>query len=66
MKVALEGLMLTAMVVTVNGIPLLPIPPTVTATLPVVDPTGTCPVMLVLLHVVGVTVTPFNVKVLVP
>jgi len=50
----------------VNGIPLLPIPPTVTTTLPVVDPTGTCAVMLVLLQLVGATVTPFSVKVLVP
>jgi hypothetical protein len=53
-------------VVTVNGTPLLATPPTVTTTLPVVAPAGTCAVMLVALHPVGVAVVPLNLTVLVP
>src|SRR6266567_776938 len=53
-------------VVTVNGTPLLATPPTVTTTLPVVAPAGTCAVMLVALHPVGVAAVPLNLTVLVP
>src|ERR1043166_4369013 len=52
--------------VTVNGMPLLARPPTVTTTGPLVAPRGTGTVMLVALHVVGVANVPLNVTVLVP
>ena len=52
--------------VTVNGMPLLARPPTVTTTGPLVAPLGTGTVMLVALHVVGVANVPLNVTVLVP
>jgi hypothetical protein len=44
--------------VTVKVTPLLPTPPTVTTTLPVVAPAGTRAVMLVALHPVGVAALP--------
>src|SRR5439155_9424719 len=51
---------------TVNGLPLLAMPPTVTTTLPVVAPAGTGTTMLVAAHVVGVAAVPLKVMVLVP
>ena len=51
---------------TVNVIPLLGVPPTVTITLPVAAPAGTGAVMLVALQLVGVAVVPLNLTVLVP
>jgi hypothetical protein len=51
---------------TVNVKPLLPTPPTVTTTFPVVAPAGTVAVMLVVLHAVAVAAMPLNVTVLVP
>src|SRR5204863_117968 len=51
---------------TVNGIPLLARPPTVTTTLPVVTPAGAGTTMLVGLQLVGVAVVPLNVTALVP
>ena len=51
---------------TVNITPLLAVPPTVTTTLPVVAPAGTCAVMLVALQpVIVVAVVPLNLTVLV-
>src|SRR4029077_2289618 len=52
--------------VTVNATPLLATPPTVTTTLPVVAPAGTCVLMLVADHVVGAAVMPLKVIVLAP
>ncbi len=52
--------------VTVNATPLLTTPPTVTTTLPVLAPAGTCALMLVADHVVGAAVTPLKVTVLAP
>ena len=45
---------------------LLDRPPTVTATLPVVAPVGTCTTMLVALQFVGDAAVPLKVTVLVP
>src|SRR5204863_61616 len=53
-------------VVTVNALPLLARPPTVTTTLPVVAPAGTGTTMLVVDHVAGVAVMPLNLTVLLP
>jgi len=53
-------------VVTVNVIPLLALPPTVTTTYPVAAPAGTGATMLVAPQFVGVAVVPLNVTVLVP
>jgi hypothetical protein len=53
--------------VTVNGLPLLTTPPTVTTTLPVVAPVGTAALIDVALHrVIVVAVVPLNFTVLVP
>jgi hypothetical protein len=52
--------------VTVNSIPLLATPPTVTTTLPVVAPVGTGTAMLAALQFVGVAAVPLKVTVLVP
>jgi hypothetical protein len=52
--------------VTVNSVPALGTPPTVTTTLPVVAANGTGTVMLVALQLVGVPSVPLNVTVLVP
>src|SRR5213079_672134 len=52
--------------VTVNALPLLARPPTVTTTLPVVAPAGTGTTMLVADHVVGVAVVPLNFTTLAP
>src|SRR5260221_10700966 len=49
--------------VTVNVTPLLPRPPAVTTTLPVVVPLGTGMVMLVSLHAVGVAAVPLKATV---
>jgi len=51
---------------TVKPTPLLATPPTITTTLPVVAPAGTCTTMLVALQFVGVAVVPLNFTVLVP
>jgi hypothetical protein len=51
---------------TVNVIPLLANPPTVTTTLPVVAPIGTFAAIDVLLHVTIVAAVPLNVTVLLP
>src|SRR6266852_510133 len=58
--------MLGAGTVTVKLTPLLPSPPTVTTTLPVVAPAGTSTTTLVALQLVAVAATPLNVTVLVP
>jgi len=55
-----------AAVVTVNVIPLLATPPTVTTTLPVVAPAGTGTTMLVAPQLVGVAAVPLNLTVLDP
>jgi hypothetical protein len=47
----------------VKSIPLLAKPFTVTTTLPVVTPSGTVTVILVVVHIVGVAKTPLNVTV---
>src|SRR6266853_1208073 len=52
--------------VTVNAIPLLAAPPTVTTTLPVVAPAGTATTMLVALQLVGVAGVPLKLTVLLP
>jgi hypothetical protein len=52
--------------VTVKLTPLLAKPPTVTTTLPVVAPAGTCTTMLVADQLVGAAVVPLNLTVLVP
>jgi hypothetical protein len=59
--VQLEALVV---VVTLNATPLLGTPPTVTTTLPVMAPAGTCAVMLVALQPVGIAVVPLNLTVL--
>jgi hypothetical protein len=51
---------------TVNATPGLGTPPTATTTLPVVAPAGTCTMILVVDHAVGVAVMPLKVTVLVP
>jgi hypothetical protein len=52
---------------TVKLTPLLTVPPTVTTTLPVVPPLGTCTVMLVAPQLVAVpALVPLNVTVLAP
>jgi hypothetical protein len=51
---------------TVNARPFVDKPLTVTSTRPVVAPTGTGAMILVLLHVVGVAGTPLKVTALVP
>jgi len=53
-------------VVTVNVIPLLALPPTVTTRGPVVAPGGTGTIMLVSLQLVGVPAVPLKVTVLDP
>src|SRR6266571_3042007 len=52
--------------VTVNVMPLLVVPLTVTTTLPVVAPVGTRATILVVLQLVGVAAVPLNVRVLDP
>jgi hypothetical protein len=52
--------------VTVNGVPMLATPPTVTTTFPVAAAGGTATVMLVALQLVGAAAVPLNVTVLVP
>src|ERR1700730_547032 len=52
--------------VTVKFAPLLGTPPTVTTTLPVVPPAGTCTTMLVSLQLVGDAAVPLKVTVLAP
>src|SRR6266403_3782836 len=52
--------------VTVNAIPLLAAPPTVTTTFPVVAPAGTAATMLVGLQLVGVAAVPLKLTVLLP
>jgi hypothetical protein len=53
--------------VTVNGLPLLATPPTVTTTFPVVAPVGTAALIDVALHkVIVVAVVPLNLTVFVP
>jgi hypothetical protein len=52
--------------VTVNVVPLLASPSTVTTTLPVFAPDGTGTVMLVWFHAVGVVGTPSKAMILVP
>src|SRR5262245_49250510 len=61
-----DSALIVAAGTTVNVTPLLPTPPTVTTTLPVVAPLGTVVTMLVADHDVGVAVTPLNFTVLVP
>src|SRR5439155_650617 len=61
-----ERLVMVGGTVTVNEMPLLASPPTVTTTLPVVAPAGTGTAMLVADQVVGVAVVPLNATVLVP
>jgi len=51
---------------TLNGTPLLAIPPTVTTTFPLLAVAGTVKAILVALHVDTVAVTPFRVTVLWP
>src|SRR5262249_31310147 len=51
---------------TVNDVPALGTPPTVTTTLPVVAPAGTGTAMVVADQLVGVAVVPLKVTVLVP
>jgi len=51
---------------TVNAAPLLAWPPTVTVTLPVVAPLGTCATMLAPLQLVGVAAVPLKLIVLLP
>jgi hypothetical protein len=53
-------------VATVNAIPLLAAPPTVTTTFPVVAPVGTGATILVALQLVGVAGVPLNLIVLDP
>lgn len=53
-------------VVTVNEMPLLATPPTVTKTLPLVAPVGTGATMLVALQLAGVAAVPLKVTVLEP
>jgi len=52
--------------VTVNAIPLLAAPPTVTTTFPVVAPAGTATTMLVAFQLVGVAAVPLKLTVLLP
>jgi hypothetical protein len=52
--------------VTVNAIPLLEVPPTMTTTFPVAAPLGTVTTMLVALQLVGVPVVPANLTELLP
>lgn len=59
-------LVIVAAGLTVKGLPLLAIPPTLTTTFPVVAPAGTVTRMKVLLHEVTGAGTPLNVTVLVP
>lgn len=61
-----ETLVIVGVCDTVNGIPLLATPPTVTTTFPEVAPIGTGTTMLVALQLVGVAGVPLNVTVLVP
>src|SRR5258706_318702 len=61
-----ERLVIVGGTVTVNDMPLLANPPTVTTTLPVVAPAGTGRTMLVADQVVGVAAVPLNVTVLLP
>src|SRR5439155_489985 len=61
-----ERLVIVGATVTVNALPLLASPPTVTTTVPVVAPAGTGTTMLVADHVAGVAATPLKVTVLVP
>src|SRR5207249_3308711 len=61
-----ERLVIVGGTVTVNDIPLLASPPTVTTTLPVVAPAGTGTTMLVADQLVGVAAVPLKVTVLVP
>src|SRR5438067_7139254 len=59
-----ERLVTVGGTVTVNDMPLLARPPTVTTTFPVVAPAGTGVTMLVADQVVGVAATPLNFTVL--
>lgn len=65
-EVGLKLVMLGGGIVTVNKMPLLDCPATVTTTLPVVAPLGTGTEMLVALQLVGAAVVPLKVTVLVP
>src|SRR5437899_968825 len=60
------GVPVTTVVITENGTPLLPAPPTETTTLPVVAAAGTGATMLVADQLVGVAAVPLNVTVLAP
>jgi uncharacterized protein YjeT (DUF2065 family) len=64
--VTLRPVIVGAGAVTVNVIPLLAWPPTVTTTFPVVAPDGTSTAMLVALQLVGVAAVPLNLTALVP
>src|SRR5438876_7834310 len=59
-----ERLVMVGATVTVNPLPLLASPPTVTTTVPVVAPAGTGTTMLVAEQLVGVADEPLNVTVL--
>src|SRR5207247_6259300 len=61
-----ERLVIVGGTVTVNALPLLASPPTVTTTLPVVAPAGTGTAMLVADQVVGDADVPFKGTVLLP
>ena len=61
-----ERLVIVGGTVTVNDMPLLANPPTVTTTFPVVAPVGTGTTMLVADQLVAVAAVPLNVTVLVP
>jgi hypothetical protein len=61
-----ERLVMVGVGNTVNDVPALAIPLTVTTTLPVVAPLGTGTAMLVPLQLVGVAAVPLNITVLVP
>jgi hypothetical protein len=61
-----ERLVIVGGTVTVNDVPVLASPPTVTTTLPVVAPVGTGTTMLVADQLVGVAAIPLNVTVLPP
>src|ERR1700689_3366962 len=61
-----DTLLMPGAEVTVNGVPLLATPPTVTTTLPLVAPDGTGTTMLVVVQLRGVAVSVPNFTVLVP
>lgn len=61
-----ERLEIAGLATTVNEIPLLDAPPTVTTTLPVVAPFGTAATIALSLHELAVAEVPLNLAVLVP